>query len=39
MTSGYGKKGLKNAADPFDAVNRRVEIVNVAEKDQAADTK
>jgi outer membrane protein OmpA-like peptidoglycan-associated protein len=39
VTSGYGKKGLKNAADPFDAVNRRVEIVNVAEKDQAAGTK
>ncbi len=39
VTSGYGKKGLKNAADPFDAVNRRVEIVNLAEKDQASNAK
>jgi flagellar motor protein MotB len=39
VTSGYGKKGLKNAADPFDAVNRRVEIVNVAEKDHASNAK
>jgi len=39
VTSGYGKNGLKNAADPFDAVNRRVEIVNVAEKDQASNAK
>lgn len=36
VTSGYGKAGLKNAADPYAAENRRVEIVNVAEKDQAA---
>lgn len=35
LTSGYGKAGLKNAADPYAAENRRVEIVNVAEKDQA----
>jgi outer membrane protein OmpA-like peptidoglycan-associated protein len=39
VTSGYGKKGLKNAADPFDAANRRVEIVNVAEKDHASNAK
>lgn len=36
VTSGYGKAGLKNSADPFAPENRRVEIVNVAEKDQAA---
>ena len=36
VTSGYGKSGLKNPADPFAAENRRVEIVNVAEKEQAA---
>ncbi|MGB3865932.1 MAG: OmpA family protein [Xanthobacteraceae bacterium] len=35
LTSGYGKSGLKNADDPYAAENRRVEIVNVAEKDQA----
>lgn len=36
VTSGYGKSGLKNSADPFAAENRRVEIVNVAENEQAA---
>lgn len=36
VTSGYGKSGLKNTDDPFAAENRRVEIVNVAEKEQAA---
>lgn len=36
MTSGFGKEGLKNSADPYAAENRRVEIVNVAEKEQAA---
>ena len=39
VTSGYGKTHLKNPANPFDGVNRRVEIVNVAEKDQAANLK
>lgn len=36
VTSGYGKDGLKNSAEPFAAENRRVEIVNVAEKEHAA---
>lgn len=36
VTAGYGKKGLKNEADPFDAANRRVEIVNMAEREQAS---
>lgn len=36
VTSGYGKAGLKNSADPFAAENRRVEIVNMVEKEQAA---
>jgi len=36
VTSGYGKAGLKNSVDPFAAENRRVEIVNVVEKAQAA---
>jgi len=36
VTSGYGKAGLKNPADPYAAENRRVEIVNVVEKEQAA---
>jgi outer membrane protein OmpA-like peptidoglycan-associated protein len=36
VTSGYGKTGLKNSADPYAAENRRVEIVNVVEKEQAA---
>ncbi len=35
LTSGYGKSGLKNTADPYAAENRRVEIVNVVEKDHA----
>lgn len=39
LTSGYGEKGLKNPADPFDGANRRVEIVNVAEKEQAENLK
>jgi outer membrane protein OmpA-like peptidoglycan-associated protein len=36
VSAGYGKKGLKNTADPFAAENRRVEIVNVAEHEQAS---
>lgn len=36
VTSGYGKAGLKNSAEPFAPENRRVEIVNVAEKEHAA---
>ena len=36
ISAGYGKKGLKNTADPFAAENRRVEIVNAAEGEQAS---
>jgi outer membrane protein OmpA-like peptidoglycan-associated protein len=36
ISAGYGKKGLKNPADPFASENRRVEIVNMAERDEAA---
>lgn len=36
VTSGYGKDGLKNTTDPFAAENRRVEIVNMADKEQSA---
>jgi outer membrane protein OmpA-like peptidoglycan-associated protein len=36
VSAGYGKKGLKNATDPFAAENRRVEIVNVEERQQAS---
>jgi outer membrane protein OmpA-like peptidoglycan-associated protein len=36
ISAGYGKKGLKNAADPLASENRRVEIVNMAERDEAA---
>ncbi|HEY1360895.1 MAG TPA: OmpA family protein [Xanthobacteraceae bacterium] len=32
VTVGYGKMQLKNAAEPFAAENRRVQVVNVAEK-------
>jgi outer membrane protein OmpA-like peptidoglycan-associated protein len=36
LSAGYGKKGLKNSTDPLAAENRRVEIVNAAEGDQAS---
>jgi outer membrane protein OmpA-like peptidoglycan-associated protein len=36
VSAGYGKKGLKNAADPYAAENRRVEIVNMADRKQAS---
>jgi outer membrane protein OmpA-like peptidoglycan-associated protein len=32
ITAGYGKTKLKNAGDPKAAVNRRVQIVNMADK-------
>ena len=32
MTTGYGKTRLKNEADPKAAENRRVEVVNMADK-------
>lgn len=34
---GYGKEGYKNSADPFAPENRRVEVVNMAAKEQAAN--
>jgi outer membrane protein OmpA-like peptidoglycan-associated protein len=36
VSAGYGKKGPKNPNDPFAAENRRVEIVNMAERDEAS---
>jgi outer membrane protein OmpA-like peptidoglycan-associated protein len=36
ISAGYGKNGLKNPADPLAPENRRVEIVNMAERDEAA---
>jgi outer membrane protein OmpA-like peptidoglycan-associated protein len=36
ISAGYGKKGPKNPNDLFAPENRRVEIVNVAEREQAA---
>jgi outer membrane protein OmpA-like peptidoglycan-associated protein len=36
VSAGYGKKGLKNTNDPFAAENRRVEIVNMAEHEEAS---
>jgi outer membrane protein OmpA-like peptidoglycan-associated protein len=35
VSAGYGKKkGLKNASDPFAAESRRVEIVNMADRNR-----
>lgn len=36
VSAGYGKQGMKNPADPFAAENRRVQISNVAERDEAS---
>jgi len=36
VAAGYGEHGLKNPADPLAAENRRVEIVNLAEREQAS---
>ena len=36
VSAGYGKQGLKNATDPYAAANRRVEIVNMADREQAS---
>jgi outer membrane protein OmpA-like peptidoglycan-associated protein len=36
VSAGYGKKGMKNPGDPFAAENRRVQISNVAERDEAS---
>ena len=35
-TAGYGKRNLKNKAEPFAAENRRVEIVNMSATNQAS---
>lgn len=35
VAAGYGVSRLKNTADPTAAENRRVEIINMAEQDQA----
>ena len=32
LTAGYGKTQLKNASNPFAAENRRVQVVNIADK-------
>ena len=37
ISSGYGKRELKNTADPFAAENRRVQIVNMAGNAQASN--
>ncbi len=39
VTAGYGEQKLKNPAHPNAAENRRVEIVNVAEREQASNQK
>jgi outer membrane protein OmpA-like peptidoglycan-associated protein len=36
VVAGYGKKGLKNTADPYAAENRRVQVSNVAAGDEAS---
>jgi outer membrane protein OmpA-like peptidoglycan-associated protein len=36
VSAGYGKKGLKNPGDPFAAENRRVQVSNVAARDEAS---
>ncbi len=36
VTAGYGKKGPKNPSDLYAAENRRVEIVNMAEREEAS---
>ena len=35
ISAGYGKQGMKNPKDPFAAENRRVQISNLAERDEA----
>jgi outer membrane protein OmpA-like peptidoglycan-associated protein len=37
LSAGYGKEGYKNPTDPFAPENRRVEVVNMAAKEQAAN--
>jgi outer membrane protein OmpA-like peptidoglycan-associated protein len=36
VCAGYGKQGMKNPADPLAAENRRVQISNVVERDEAS---
>jgi outer membrane protein OmpA-like peptidoglycan-associated protein len=37
VSAGYGKEGYKNPSDPLASENRRVEVVNMAAKEQAAN--
>jgi outer membrane protein OmpA-like peptidoglycan-associated protein len=37
VSAGYGKEGYKNSSDPLAPENRRVEVVNMAAKEQAAN--
>jgi outer membrane protein OmpA-like peptidoglycan-associated protein len=37
VSAGYGKEGYKNPSDPLAPENRRVEVVNMATKEQAAN--
>jgi outer membrane protein OmpA-like peptidoglycan-associated protein len=37
VSAGYGKEGYKNPSDPLAAENRRVEVVNMAAKEQATN--
>mgnify|MGYP003381150678 CR=1 FL=1 len=36
ISAGYGKKKMKNDADPYAPENRRVEIVNLADREEAS---
>ncbi len=36
VTAGYGKSQLKNTGIPYSAENRRVQIINMADKKEAA---
>jgi outer membrane protein OmpA-like peptidoglycan-associated protein len=37
ITVGYGKTKLKDAADPMDAINRRVQVVNTEDRTTASN--
>jgi outer membrane protein OmpA-like peptidoglycan-associated protein len=37
VSAGYGKEGYKNPSDPLASENRRVEVVNMATKEHAAN--
>jgi outer membrane protein OmpA-like peptidoglycan-associated protein len=36
LSAGYGNNGIRNTADRYAAENRRVEIVNMAERKQSS---